>query len=222
MIIQLKEITKIYRIGGEEIHVLRNISLSIEYGEFIAIIGPSGSGKSTLLNIIGCLDQADSGRYLLENINIGSLGEDELATVRNQKIGFVFQVFNLIPSINALMNVGLPLLYAGYPAKKQTNIAYNALASVGLAERVRHRPNELSGGEQQRVAIARAIVNNPQIILADEPTGNLDSQSGEEILKIFEGLNKERNVTIILVTHDEKSTIYAHRTIRLKDGRVEL
>lgn len=219
MLIQFENVTKIYKMGEDEILALKDVSFSIEEGEFIAIFGPSGSGKSTMLNIIGCLDYPTSGKYLLEGIEIDSFKKDELSKIRNQKIGFVFQTFNLLPRMNALENVELPLIYGGHPSSERKNIAYNALSSVGLPKRIKHRPSELSGGEQQRVAIARAIVNNPKLILADEPTGNIDSQTGKEIMEIFKELSK-RGVAIVLVTHDEGNLMYVNRVIKLQDGRM--
>ncbi len=216
--IELKSVTKVYRMGEVEVHALRDISLEIESGEFISIMGPSGSGKSTLMNIIGCLDQPTSGSYLLEGTNIMGLGDDQLAEIRNRTIGFVFQTFNLLPRTSALENVELPLLYTGISNRRKRALA--SLEAVGLADRAHHQPSELSGGEQQRVAIARALVNEPSIILADEPTGNLDSRSGEEILAIFEALNRERGITVITVTHDLQIGARAGRIVHLFDGRM--
>lgn len=218
-IIELENIHKIYSLGKVDIHALAGVSLSIKYEEFIAIMGPSGSGKSTLMNIIGCLATPNSGRYLLEGINISQLPYSALPDIRNKKIGFIFQQFHLLPRLSAIRNVELPLVYAGYKYKDRFNLAYEALVSVGLKDRAFHLPNQLSGGEQQRVAIARALVNHPAIILADEPTGNLDSNTSKEIMEIFKLLN-QRGKTIILVTHEDSWAVYASRIIRLKDGKV--
>ncbi len=217
--IQLSSITKIYRMGEVDITVLSGVSLSIERGEFIAIMGPSGSGKSTLMNIVGCLDRPTSGVYRFETKEISTLSNDELASVRNVKIGFVFQTFNLLPSFSALKNVEMPLIYSGIPARERRVRAMPLLEKVGLSERMHHMPTELSGGQQQRVAIARALINNPPLLLADEPTGNLDSRSGDEILNILSGLNIQ-GVTIIIVTHDQNVAARCKRRIHLKDGMI--
>ena len=220
MLIELKGITKTYRVGAYDVHALRGIDLNIEENEYVAIMGPSGSGKSTLMNILGCLDTPSSGTHTFAGELVSSLTDDELADIRNRRIGFVFQTFNLLPRTSALINVALPLVYGGFGPDQRTSLSGQALAAVGLADRVNHRPNELSGGQRQRVAIARALVNNPSIILADEPTGNLDSKTGEEIMKIFTSLHEQGN-TIILVTHEEYIAEHAGRIVRLMDGHVE-
>ncbi len=217
-VIQIENVTKTYQMGETQVRALRGVSLEIARGEMVAIVGPSGSGKSTLMNIIGCLDQASAGTYKLDDVDVSKMNDDQLATIRNQKIGFVFQSFNLLPRTTALDQVELPMVYAGKPDRRQR--ALDALAQVGLGDRTQHRPNELSGGQQQRVAIARALVNEPAIILADEPTGNLDSTSGEEIMNIFKRLNGERGMTIVLVTHDPDVAALAQRTIHVKDGMI--
>ncbi|MCR4417286.1 MAG: ABC transporter ATP-binding protein [Ignavibacteria bacterium] len=218
--IEMKNITKTYIVGLEEVHALRGISLTVRKNEYIAVMGPSGSGKSTLMNIIGCLDTPTTGIYLFNGINVSDMDDNELARIRNKEIGFVFQTFNLIPRSNALHNVELPLIYANVPAHERKERAKAALENVGLGDRIHHKPNELSGGQRQRVAIARALINNPSIILADEPTGNLDSKTGEEIMQLFELLHQKGN-TIILVTHEEYIAEHAKRIIRIRDGLIE-
>ncbi|MFZ2487528.1 MAG: ABC transporter ATP-binding protein [Anaerolineae bacterium] len=217
-VISIRDIMKVYRMGDVEVHALRGANLAVYPGEMVSIMGPSGSGKSTLMNIIGCLDQASSGQYLLDGIDVNSLSDDKLAAVRSRRIGFVFQSFNLLPRTTALQNVELPLIYAGGKDRRARAVA--ALQRVGLGERLHHRPNELSGGQQQRVAIARALINNPAIILADEPTGNLDSRSGAEIMGIFQELNEDSGITVVFVTHEPDIAEHTKRVIRLMDGRI--
>lgn len=219
-LIQTKDLWKTYQMGTELIHALQGVSIEIERGEYVAIMGPSGSGKSTLMNLIGCLDTPSKGSYLLNNKQVSEMNDDELARIRNEEIGFVFQTFNLLPRATALHNVELPLIYAGVPAKVRGDRAAQALDKVELADRKSHRPNQLSGGQRQRVAIARALVNNPSILLADEPTGNLDSKTGVEIMSLFERLHASGN-TIVLVTHEPDVAAHAYRTIHIRDGQVE-
>ncbi len=207
-------------MGAEEIQALRGVTFEIQKGEYVAVMGPSGSGKSTLMNLIGCLDTPSKGRYVLRGKVVSEMNDDELAAVRNREIGFVFQTFNLLPRATALHNVELPLVYAGIPKEKRIEQAKHALAMVDLADRMTHKPNELSGGQRQRVAVARALVMNPSILLADEPTGNLDTATGEEIMRLFERLHEQGN-TIILVTHEKDIADHAHRTISIRDGRIE-
>ncbi len=218
-VIEIQDLKKTYRMGDVEVNALRGVSFTVERGEMVAIMGPSGSGKSTLMNIIGCLDTPSEGTYLLDGVEVSNLKDDQLAQIRNKKIGFVFQSFNLLSRTEALDNVELPLIYAGQGNRRQRALA--ALEKVGLGERVHHRPNELSGGQQQRVAIARALVTNPAIILADEPTGNLDSQASEEIMGIFEHLNKDQGLTVVLVTHDPEIGAHAGRIIHIRDGQID-
>ena len=220
LIIELEDIQKSYYLGKQELKVLKGISLKIFKKEYVALMGPSGSGKSTLMNILGCLDTPTGGRYILNGKNAGKMEDDDLAEIRNREIGFVFQQFNLLPRLTAAENVALPLIYNGTPKKMRQEQALNMLERVGLADRSHHKPNELSGGQNQRVAIARALVNNPSIILADEPTGNLDSKTSVEIMNIFDKIQADGN-TVVLVTHEEDIAHYAHRIIRLKDGIIE-
>lgn len=219
-IIETDNIAKRYVMGTEVVDALKTISISIDKGEYVAFMGPSGSGKSTLMNIIGCLDSPTKGKYILNGKDVSFMSENELAEVRNKEIGFVFQTFNLLPRQSSLENVALPLIYAGYNKTDRTNIAQSVLESVGLGDRSSHKPNELSGGQRQRVAVARALVNDPSILLADEPTGNLDTKTSYEIMELFEEIHAKGN-TIIMVTHEEDIAQYAHRIIRLRDGIVE-
>jgi putative ABC transport system ATP-binding protein len=219
-VIEAKNLTKVYKMGEMEVHALRGVSLQIAHGEIVAIMGPSGSGKSTLMNIIGCLDRPTDGEYYLDGELVSRLTDDQLATIRNRKVGFVFQTFNLLSRATALANVELPLRYAGV-VRGRRDLARQALDSVGLADRVTHRPSELSGGQQQRVAIARALINDPAIVMADEPTGNLDSKSGSEIMDLLLSLNREHGTTLIIVTHDPDIAAQSQRIIRIRDGMVE-
>ena len=219
-IIKIRNIIRDFQLGQETVHVLKGIDLDIEKGEYVAIMGPSGSGKSTLMNLIGCLDTPTSGSYILNGKDVSQMSDDELAEIRNKEIGFVFQTFNLLPRTTALDNVALPMVYAGYSKKDRTERAVQVLHDVGLSDRMDHRPNQLSGGQRQRVAVGRALVNKPSIILADEPTGNLDSKTGAEIMNLIEDIHKAGN-TIIVVTHEEEIAAHAQRIIRLRDGMVE-
>lgn len=219
-LIETHDISKIYRMGAETIHALKSVTIKIEKGEYVAFMGPSGSGKSTFMNIIGCLDTPTGGTYILNGQDVSNMTDNELAEVRNKEIGFVFQTFNLLPRQSSLENVALPLIYAGYGKSAREEKAQRVLESVGLGTRGKHKPNELSGGQRQRVAIARALINNPSIILADEPTGNLDSKTSYEIMELFEDLHSKGN-TIIMVTHEEDIAKYAHRIIRMRDGLIE-
>ena len=220
MLIDLKNILKDYHLGLEVVHALRDVDLKIDKNEYVAIMGPSGSGKSTLMNILGCLDTVTDGEYFLNETNVSTMNDDELAEIRNREIGFVFQTFNLLPRATALHNVELPLIYNGTPSSQRKGMAESALEKVGLKDRINHRPNELSGGQRQRVAVARALVNDPSIILADEPTGNLDTRTGDEIMELFESIHEAGN-TIIIVTHEEYIAEHSDRIIRLRDGRIE-
>jgi len=219
-IIQTEALSKIYKMGHETIHALKSVSMKVSKNEYVALMGPSGSGKSTLMNILGCLDSPTSGSYILNGVDVSSMSDSELADVRNKQIGFVFQTFNLLPRLSALENVALPLVYAGLSKKQRLEKAAHVLENVSLADRMTHKPNELSGGQRQRVAIARALVNDPAIILADEPTGNLDSKTSIEIMGIFEHIHAAGN-TVILVTHEPDIAEFAHRVIKLKDGNIE-
>ncbi len=219
-VIRVEDLRKIYQMGTNQVHALRGVSMQVRRGEIIAVMGPSGSGKSTLMNIIGCLDQPTSGHYWLDGEDVSRMSEDQLAAVRNRRVGFVFQSFNLLPRTTALDNVQLPLIYAGTSLKQRREVARGVLEAVGLGARIDHMPNELSGGQQQRVAIARALVNRPSLILADEPTGNLDSKSGEEVMAILQNLNREQRITIILVSHDPRISHYAERVLHLFDGQI--
>jgi putative ABC transport system ATP-binding protein len=219
IVIKTLELTKVYEMGSEQVHALRGVDVEIHKGEYVAIMGPSGSGKSTLMNLIGCLDSPTSGKYWLAGRQVSDLDDDELAHIRNKEIGFVFQTFNLLPRATALHNVELPLIYNGTPAEERIEKAKKALERVDLMDRMTHKPNELSGGQRQRVAIARALVNSPSIVLGDEPTGNLDSKTGEEIMALFENLHQQGN-TIILVTHENDIAQHAHRVIHIRDGKI--
>jgi putative ABC transport system ATP-binding protein len=219
-IIETNEISKIYKMGNQTVNALQSVSISIDRGEYCAFMGPSGSGKSTLMNIVGCLDTPTAGTYMLNNKLVSEMTENELADTRNKEIGFVFQTFNLLPRASALENVALPLIYAGYSKSEREEMAMQALENVSLADRYHHKPNELSGGQRQRVAIARALVNNPSIILADEPTGNLDTKTSYDIMNLFQELH-DKGHTIIMVTHEDDIAHYAHRIVRLRDGLVE-
>jgi putative ABC transport system ATP-binding protein len=219
-VVEAKDITKVYKMGEVEVHALRGLSVNIAPGEILSIMGPSGSGKSTLMNILGCLDRPTSGEYKLNGESVADLSDDQLAEIRNRGVGFVFQSFNLLPRATALANVELPMRYSTLNGRNRKQVAKDALEAVGLGDRILHRPNELSGGQMQRVAIARALVNNPSIIMADEPTGNLDTTSGDEIMALLKNLNKERGTTLIIVTHDPEIAALTDRVISLLDGRI--
>jgi putative ABC transport system ATP-binding protein len=220
-VIQIEDLTKVYKVGETEVHALRGVTYKVEAGEFVAIMGPSGSGKSTLMNIIGCLDKPTSGQYMLEGEKVSTFDRDKLARIRNQKIGFVFQTFNLLPRTSALENTELPLLYTPHiHSKERTEMALKALESVGLRDRAHHKTNQLSGGEQQRIAIARALLNTPSLILADEPTGNLDTKTSAEIMDIFTRLNEDKNITLVMVTHEPDIACYAKKRIYMRDGEI--
>jgi len=219
--IQIDDLTKVYKVGETEVHALRGVTYRVEAGDFLAILGPSGSGKSTLMNIIGCLDKPTTGQYLLEGEEVSTFDRDKLARIRNQKIGFVFQTFNLLPRTTALENAELPLLYASHiNSKQRTELALKALESVGLKDRAHHKTNPLSGGEQQRIAIARALLNDPSLILADEPTGNLDTKTSAEIMEIFTRLNEDKKITLVMVTHEPDIACYAKKRIYMRDGKI--
>ncbi len=220
IVIWIEQLHKVYKMGENEVHALRGVSLAVKYGEIVAIMGPSGSGKSTLMNILGCLDQPTWGQYTLDGEDVSQMSDDALATVRNRRVGFVFQSFNLLPRTTALDNVLLPLVYAGIAPRERRRRAVAMLEAVGLGDRIQHMPSELSGGQQQRVAIARALVNEPAIIMADEPTGNLDSKSGKEVMEILQRLNRERGITVVLVTHDLRIGHHAQRVLHLFDGKL--
>ena len=219
MLIDIRDITKVYEMGDEKVFALSGVTLGVERGEYVAIMGPSGSGKSTLMNLVGCLDTPTSGSYILNGKEVARMTDDELAAIRNQEIGFVFQTFNLLPRTSALQQVELPLVYGGLPRKERRERAIRSLKAVGLEDRMTHTPNEMSGGQRQRVAVARALINDPSILLADEPTGNLDSATGAEIMALFNDLNARGN-TIVLVTHEEDIAAHARRIVRLKDGKI--
>lgn len=220
MALEIQNVSKTYKMGSNTVEALKDVSLEMRDNEYLAIMGPSGSGKSTMMNILGCLDSPSSGSYIFEGQDISKLDDDNLAEIRNQKIGFVFQTFNLLPRANVFQNVELPMVYSGFSASMRKKLAEEAIEKVGLTDRMKHKPSELSGGQRQRVAIARALVNNPLIILADEPTGNLDSSTGEEIMTIFDKLYQSGN-TIVLVTHENNIALHAHRIVKLKDGMIE-